>query len=176
MQRWFEMFAEKIGKNTSVKNTLGARVMSFTFGAYRCFLPFHLPNTYTFQHCLHPEVVSWQGIMLNMQPGWSNLGHLLSTLALWLSPSVCLYWPEHFTSSPSWTDSVVGDLGILFWICSSSRELQVSIRTWALLYPWYLNTSFPQQWQPVLLTHLPLHNGDNSWVFPLSSWSDLAGD
>lgn len=39
---------------------LGVRVMSFAFGAYRCFLPFHLPNTYTFQHCLHLEVVSGQ--------------------------------------------------------------------------------------------------------------------
>lgn len=70
---------------------LGSGVLSFTFGAYRCFLPFHLPNTYTFQHCLHPEGVSWQGIMLDVQPGWSCLGHLLSILVLWLSPSVCLY-------------------------------------------------------------------------------------
>lgn len=71
---------------------LGARVTSFTFGAYRCFLPFHVPNTYTFQHCLHLEVVSWQGIVLDVQPGWSCPGHLLSALALWLSPSAHSCW------------------------------------------------------------------------------------
>lgn len=169
MQCWFQMFADKIGKNTSVS------YYRWEYGFYIWSLQMFF--AFSSAKYLHFPILSASGglweIMLDVQPGWSSLC-ICWAVALWLSLlHICI----GVSISPPVTHELILQWEILvFCSCSSWHELQVSIRTWAILFSWYLNTSFLQQWQPVLVAHLPLHNGGDSWIFPVRSWSDLAGD
>lgn len=136
MQCRFEMFADKIGKNTSVS------YYRWEYGFYIWSLQMFF--AFSSAKYLHFPILSASGglweIMLDVQPGWSSL-RICWAVALWLSLlHICI----GVSISPPVTHELILQWEILvFCSCSSWHELQVSIRTWAVLLSWYLNTSSP---------------------------------